>query len=54
VIVLGGHPLASSVDVRLRFASVAEWTNGLIVRIRNYTDIDEAHAAAELLAEERG
>jgi hypothetical protein len=54
VIVLSGRPLASSVDVRLRFASVAEWTNGLIVRIRNYTDIDEAHAAAERLAEERG
>jgi ketosteroid isomerase-like protein len=54
VIVLSGRPLASSADVRLRFASVAEWTNGLIVRIRNYTDIDEAHAAAELLAEERG
>jgi ketosteroid isomerase-like protein len=54
VVVLSGRPLASSVDVRLRFASVTEWTNGLIVRIRNYTDIDEARTAAERLAEERG
>ena len=54
VIALSGRPLGSSVEVRLRFGSVAEWTNGLIVRIRNYTDIDEARAAAERLAEERG
>jgi uncharacterized protein (TIGR02246 family) len=54
VLVLSGRPLASSVDVRLRFASVAEWTNGLMVRIRNYTDIDDARAAAERLAKERG
>jgi ketosteroid isomerase-like protein len=52
VIVLDSRPLGSSVDVRLRFASVAEWANGLIVRTRNYTDIDEARAAAERLAGE--
>jgi uncharacterized protein (TIGR02246 family) len=53
VIVLDGRPLGSSADVRLRFAAVTEWTRGRIVRIRNYTDIDEARAAAERLAEER-
>jgi ketosteroid isomerase-like protein len=53
VIVLDSRPLGGSVDVRLRFASVAEWANGLIVRTRNYTDIDEARAAAERLAQER-
>jgi hypothetical protein len=30
------------------------WEDGLIVRVTNYTDIDEARAAAERLAEERG
>src|SRR2546429_9038533 len=49
-----GRPAGSSSEVRLRYAAVAVWENGLIVRVTNYTDIDEARAAAERLAEERG
>jgi hypothetical protein len=30
------------------------WVQGVIVRETNYTNIDEARAAAERLAEERG
>jgi hypothetical protein len=36
------------------FASVVEWNDGMIDRMTNYTDIDEARAAAEHLANERG
>ena len=41
---------------RVRSASVGAWVDGLIVRVTIYpeTDIDEARAAAERLAEERG
>jgi hypothetical protein len=35
-------------------ASVATWTNALIERTTTYPDIDEARAAAERLAQERG
>ena len=48
-----GRPAGSSSQVRLRYAAVAVWENGLVVRSTNYTDIDEARAAAERLAEER-
>jgi uncharacterized protein (TIGR02246 family) len=37
-----------------RYAAVATWANGLIEKQTNYQDIDEARAAAERLAEERG
>jgi len=40
--------------VRLRYAATAVWVNGRIAETMNYTDIDEARAAAERLAEERG
>jgi hypothetical protein len=33
---------------------VGVWVDGLIERTTNYTDIDEARADAERLAEERG
>ena len=38
----------------LRVAWTSGWTVGLIARITNNRDIDEARAAAERLAEERG
>jgi hypothetical protein len=38
----------------MRFAAVTTWVDGLIERNTNYTDIDEARAGAERLAEERG
>ena len=39
---------------RVRYAAVTVWADGLIARVKNYTDRAEAHAAAERLAEERG
>jgi ketosteroid isomerase-like protein len=37
-----------------RSALVVTWTDGLIEKETNFTDIDEGRAAAERLAEERG
>ena len=53
VLVLAGSYAGSSAEVRLRYASVSTNVNGLIARTRNYTDIDEARATAERLAQER-
>ena len=49
-----GRPRASSGFVDIRFACVVVWTDSLIERLIVYTDIDEARAAAERLAHERG
>jgi ketosteroid isomerase-like protein len=49
-----GRPVGSTGRVELRLAIVAVWEEGLIVRITTYDDTDEARAAAERLAEERG
>jgi hypothetical protein len=38
----------------MRFAGVGEWADGLMQRGTNYLDIDQARAAADRLAEERG
>jgi ketosteroid isomerase-like protein len=47
--------LPGSGFVEVRYAGVAIWRDGLIERFTVYaTDIDEARAAAERLAEERG
>ena len=54
VLVQKGRPVGSSGEVELRYASVNEWQDGKLARITNYGDIDEARAAAERLAEERG
>jgi ketosteroid isomerase-like protein len=40
--------------VEERLASLATWANGKIEWLKDYRDIDEARAAAERLAEERG
>jgi ketosteroid isomerase-like protein len=53
VVIQKGRIAGSSSDVRLRYASVAVWVGGLIVRITSYGDVDEARAAAERLAESR-
>jgi ketosteroid isomerase-like protein len=37
-----------------RYAFVSTWVDGLVEKQTNYTDSDEARAAAERLAEERG
>ena len=55
IISLNGRPVGSSGYVQLRYAAVSIWRrDGLAERTTNYTDIDEARAAAERLAEERG
>ena len=54
VALVRGRPGGSSGFVQLRFAAVATWHDSLIERITTYTDIDEARAAAERLAKERG
>jgi len=53
VVTQKARPVGSSGEVRLRYALVSEWVDGLIVRLTNYGDIDEARAAAERLAAER-
>ena len=54
VLIQKGRPVGSSGEVELRYAAVSEWEDGKIARITNYTDVDEARAAAERLAQERG
>ncbi len=54
VFIVTGRPVDSSAEIRFRFASVAIWTNGVIEQEMRNMSIDEARAAAERLAEERG
>ncbi len=54
VILQKAHIVGSNGSVQLRYASVVEWIDGLIVRNTTYTHIDEALAVAERLTEERG
>jgi ketosteroid isomerase-like protein len=54
VITQRGRVVGSSGSVQLRYAAVAQWKDGLIVRNTTYTDIDEAKRAAQRLAESRG
>jgi hypothetical protein len=48
------RPIGSTAPVQAREALVTEWVEGWAVRVTVYLDIDEARAAAERLAEERG
>jgi ketosteroid isomerase-like protein len=52
VVVNRGRPHGSAHWIELRYAAVQIWAGGLIERDMDYTDIDEARAAAERLAEE--
>jgi ketosteroid isomerase-like protein len=45
--------MGSTGYVEFLYASVTEWTGGLIKQVTPFSDIDEARAAAERLAEER-
>jgi hypothetical protein len=54
VILQRGRPEGSSEFVELRLAAVAILREGLIERFATDTEIDEARAAAERLARERG
>jgi ketosteroid isomerase-like protein len=47
-------PVGSTAPIQAREAQVTEWKNGLAVRVTAYIDVDQARAAAERLAEERG
>jgi ketosteroid isomerase-like protein len=49
-----GCPRGSDGRVQARHLQVFEWVQGEILRISGYADIDEARAAAERLAKERG
>jgi ketosteroid isomerase-like protein len=53
VLLQSGRLAGSSGEIELRYAAVSEWVDGKIARVTNYTDIDEARAAAERLAQER-
>jgi ketosteroid isomerase-like protein len=54
VLIQRGRPVGSSGEVELRYAAVSVWEDGKVVRMTNHRDIDEARAAAERLAQERG
>jgi ketosteroid isomerase-like protein len=54
VVLQQGRPMGSGGTVRLRYGTCTTWTDGKAVRVWNYRDIDEACAAAERLAGERG
>ena len=49
-----GRPVDSDGRVERRQAQVTVWATGVIERSTVYTDVDEARAAAEHLAPERG
>jgi ketosteroid isomerase-like protein len=53
VVVQRGRPVEGAGELDMRYASVNSGVDGLFERITNYTDIDEARAAAERLAKDR-
>jgi ketosteroid isomerase-like protein len=54
VVVQRARLIDSAAEVRMRYASVNSQEGAVFERITNYTDIDEARAAAKRLAQERG
>ena len=54
VVVQHGRPRDSTGWVQFRYGNVSTVVDGLIERTTYYRDIDEARAAAERLAQERG
>jgi ketosteroid isomerase-like protein len=54
VAVQRGRPRGSTGWAQVQYGVVSTWEDGLIQWTRNYKDVDEARAAAERLAEERG
>ena len=54
VLVQRGRPHGSDSLVESRLGVVATWRDGRIAHARMYQDVDEARAAAERLAQERG
>ena len=54
VFVQRGRPIGSSGEVTVRYGAVGVWDGAFQSRATNYADVDEARAAAERLAQERG
>jgi ketosteroid isomerase-like protein len=54
VVVQTGRPVGSIGEAQVRSAGVSIWRDGLTEKVTHYQDIDEARAAAEHLAQERG
>ena len=54
VVVQNGRPVGSAGHLRQREGWVHVWVRGLIEHLTSYAEIDEARAAAERLAAERG
>ena len=54
VLVQRSRPHGSDRFIETRLGVVAIWIDGRIARATSYQDVDEARAAAERLAEERG
>jgi ketosteroid isomerase-like protein len=48
-----GRPAGSDFEAQMRYAAVSAWGENLLLRVTMYTDIEEARAAAQRLAEER-
>jgi ketosteroid isomerase-like protein len=51
---MDGRLTGSTGHVAVDYASVITWSDAAIVRASHYSDVDEARAAAERLAQERG
>jgi ketosteroid isomerase-like protein len=54
VLLQNGRPVGSTGHLQLRYASVSVWVEGMLARTTNYSNVAQARAAAERLAEERG
>ncbi len=48
-----GRLAGSAGHVELRYGAVLQWESGMIVRLTNYADPDEARAAADRLAKDK-
>lgn len=53
-LVATGRLRGTSAEVHLRYAMVVTHVDGVLVRVTDYVNVDEAREAAERLAEERG
>ena len=54
VVVQRGVPRGSTGWVHTRYGAISRVVDGLVQRTTNYYDVDDARAAAEQLAQERG
>ena len=54
VLLQRGRLVGSSGEVHLIYGATGVWGNGVMMRSTNYGDIEEARAAGERLARERG